>query len=167
MRRPRHGGEGSAPRLRREAPRYFAYCKPCGISSAPAERRFLRRVRGQEQRDQLRACGEKVPVPVLMIGYQGSAPRLRRKAPVLFTRVRTAGISSAPAERSLPVMAPVTESQDQLRACGEKREDRASRSSGSGSAPRLRREEADDRRAQGRAGISSAPAERRPLPARS
>ena len=161
-------GSGSAPRLRREVRvEDRAYGVEYGISSAPAERRETEQRKGDEARDQLRACGEKCASLWRHSRLGGSAPRLRREASEQAERAECDwdqlracgekywvpechdprdGISSAPAERSAHRFGGILAYGDQLRACGEKCPWARYLSAPPGSAPRLRREGQDDRR---------------------
>ncbi len=156
---------GSSPRMRRTA-RLEPHLRTVHrIISAHAENSVIAARNSAAVGDHLRACGEQYGMLFLKSCFEGSSPRMRRT--VISDREidRRVGIISAHAENSCFIRDPSATRQDHLRACGEQLLHRQRHDPIEGSSPRMRRTDRHMNGLPALAGIISAHAENRPLPA--
>ena len=154
---------GSPPRVRGEGRESDFGVDFRGITPACAGRRCCGSIRGRPSPDHPRVCGEKFSPRHVLLGHQGSPPRVRGEVRGHGRRHGDAGITPACAGRSTSPFKRVWMRKDHPRVCGEKSIISMSSMRFSGSPPRVRGEEDGAYSYLGPTGITPACAGRRTM----
>ena len=107
--------------MRGKADRADGRRKQKGITPAHAGKRDLQNTDFAGWRDHPRACGEKLSPSTSLVMPSGSPPHMRGKVSAFPDSGKTAGITPAHAEKSVPVDTSTLQQRDHPRTCGEKR----------------------------------------------
>ena len=131
------------------------------ITPAHAGKRDLQNTDFAGWRDHPRACGEKLSPSTSLVMPSGSPPHMRGKVSAFPDSGKTAGITPAHAEKSVPVDTSTLQQRDHPRTCGEKGFSIAMRLHFAGSPPHMRGKGGRDCRHQRAGGITPAHAGKR------
>ena len=130
--------DGSSPRVRGKPPRHPVGGAHPRLIPARAGKTWSRTASGRTPRAHPRACGENVTLPVSIVVYGGSSPRVRGKPHQQRHPLTRARLIPARAGKTRGCSRAGTPRPAHPRACGENTKASGVPSSGDGSSPRVR-----------------------------